>query len=179
MWAGLCVCVRWGRTGGLSISSLGCSCLLTSLPQDSWEQLHGPRREREGERGGSLGHWSKPLSPSTFLCLLCFFLFLSPCVSLEQPQPFPEQTDRKTNFAQFNFGASHTHTAKNTAWRVDCSHNCGSVSLRCTQPTRITFYSLTLTHTYAHCTTCCIFTTQAHVHRASETDCGQTHLWSK
>lgn len=32
---GMCDSVRWGGMGVLLMSSLGCSCLLTSLPQDS------------------------------------------------------------------------------------------------------------------------------------------------
>lgn len=73
---GMCDSVRWGEKAGLLMSSQGCSCLLTSLPQDSWEQLQGPTaRDRERVREGSLVVSGSHL-------LLSFFFFKSLCVFL-------------------------------------------------------------------------------------------------
>lgn len=84
---------QWGMDG-LSVSSLSCSCLLTSLPRDSWEQLQEPQRQA---REGSLGHRPRltaqifsPFSISSVSLLCCHF------VSLYKSQPSPELTHWKT-----------------------------------------------------------------------------------
>lgn len=176
MWVSGYVCFRQvGRDGRLSMPSLGCSCLLTSLPQDSWEQLQGPR-EREGGGLRSLNQTFKSLYFSLSLVFVSLFV---PVFSLWSNHNLflGKQTETQT-LRSLALGP-HTHAAKNTAWGVDCSHTCGRVSLRCTQPTRITFYSFSLARTHAHIIQHAVYLRYMHTCTEHLRRTVARHLWSK
>lgn len=80
----VCVCVCLWAMAGLSVSSPGCSCLLTSLPQDSWEQLHGPRdRDRDRGKFRSSDQTAKPLHLSPTLQFFSPFVPACLCVAIK------------------------------------------------------------------------------------------------
>ena len=80
--AGMCACVRCEGMGGPSTSSADCSCLLTSLPEDSWEQL-----QRWGDRG-EFRSLDQTLNSLCHFYAFSFFLLSIPL----KPRPSPQQT---------------------------------------------------------------------------------------